>query len=434
MGFWSNLFGRDQVVLPTEFSGDVDMIGFATPAMWLRSMKPEQFFAEQPHLRTVTTFIARMVATVGLHVYERADDGGRERVRDTWVSAAIRKPNPNQSMYSLIYESIMDLCLHDTFIWFLTEDADLPERFRIDRIPPGWVMDYKWADPWTLKKIAIRDHKTGEPIWLPADRIVRVHGYSPTTVRHGLSPIEALKGTLEEQLESAAYRSQLWKNGPRISGVIERPKDAPKWDATARHRFKASWRAQYSGKGSGVGGTPVLEDGMQLKTMHLSAKDEDLVEMTKLSLSTVAQVYHINPTMVGLLDNANYSNVREFRQSLYGDSLGPLITQIEDCLNLFVLPWMSRFDNSIDPDRMYIEFNVESRLRGRFEEQAAVTSTAVGSPWMTRNEARAMNNLPAVDGGDDLIVPLNMTTEGAEDDPPGDPQPPEPGDESGGDE
>jgi hypothetical protein len=31
---------------------------------------------------------------------------------------------------------------------------------------------------------------------------------------------------------------------------------------------------------------------------------------------------------------------------------------------------------------------------------------------MVRNEARAMNNLPAVDGGDDLIVPLNVVTGG----------------------
>ena len=58
---------------------------------------------------------------------------------------------------------------------------------------------------------------------------------------------------------------------------------------------------------------------------------------------------------------------------------------------------------------MYVEFNVEERLRGRFEEQAEVTSKAVGAPWMTRNEARSMNNLPHVEGGDELVVPLNVS-------------------------
>ena len=37
---------------------------------------------------------------------------------------------------------------------------------------------------------------------------------------------------------------------------------------------------------------------------------------------------------------------------------------------------------------------------------------AVGGPYMTRNEARALNNLPSVAGGDDLIVPLNVLTGG----------------------
>ena len=143
---------------------------------------------------------------------------------------------------------------------------------------------------------------------------------------------------------------------------------------------------------------------MKFVPHHLSAHDEQLVDVAKLSLATVASVYHVNPTMVGLLDNANYSNVREFRKSLYGDSLGPIIKQIEGTLNVFLLPKMG-----IDTDRFYVEFNLEEKLRASFEEKAAVTSTAVGAPWMTVNEARELNNLKNIDGGDELIMPLNMT-------------------------
>ena len=124
---------------------------------------------------------------------------------------------------------------------------------------------------------------------------------------------------------------------------------------------------------------------MDFKPFHLKAQDEQVVDMTKLSLQTVASVYHVNPTMVGLLDNANYSNVREFRRSLYGDSLGPLIKRIEDALNLIVLPMLG------EPEGVYVEFNLDEKLRASFEEKAAVTSTAVGGPWMTVNEARAVS-------------------------------------------
>ena len=122
----------------------------------------------------------------------------------------------------------------------------------------------------------------------------------------------------------------------------------------------------------------------------------------KISIETVAQVYQVNPTMVGVLDAANYSNVKEFNRSLYTNTLGPLLRMIEDRLNVFVLPKLGADEGQ------FVEFNVAEKLRGSFEEQASVTSTAVGAPWMTRNEARKLQNLPAVDGGDELITPLNV--------------------------
>ena len=358
----------------------------------------EKLWKEQPHLRAVTTFIARNIANISIHAYERDDDGGRVRARGGALPLLLKRANASQLMQTVIYNSIMDLCLYDEFIWIIGDDNG---EWEIYPISPAWVINRKFKNPWTLKSITFSYE--GEQIEIDADNVIRVCGYRPGSFKKGSSPINALKDTLREQLEAAAYRGQLWRRGPRISGVIERPMGA-KWENSDRRRFKASWQAQYSGRGSGTGGTPILEDGMKFVPHHLSAHDEQLVDVAKLSLATVASVYHVNPTMVGLLDNANYSNVREFRKSLYGDSLGPIIKQIEDTLNVFLLPKMG-----IDTDRFYVEFNLEEKLRASFEEKAAVTSTAVGAPWMTVNEARELNNLKNIDGGDELIMPLNMT-------------------------
>lgn len=366
----------------------------------------EQLWAEQPHLRTVTDFIARNIASVSMHVYRRQADGGRDRVRGTVLSDWVKKSAPNELTYDLIYDSILDLCLYDEFIWAVLDPGE------VRRIPPTWVLDTRWSDPWTMKSIIINDDKTGRPLEILAENIIRVSGYSPGTMKRGTSPVRALRDTLREQLESAAYRGQLWKNGPRLGGVIERPQNAT-WDNTSRQRFKQAWQSQYSGRGSGAGGTPVLEDGMQFKPYHLKANDEQVVEITKLSKETVASIYHVNPVMVGMLDNSNYSNVREFRKSLYGDSLGPIIKKLEDTINQFLLP---KFGTE---DGVYVEFNLEEKLRANFEEKAAVTSQAVGAPWLTRNEARAQNNLPALDGGDELITPLNVSVGSQNDDPTG---------------
>lgn len=361
-------------------------------------MSVEQLWEEQPHLRTVTDFIARSIASVNLHAFRRDDDGGRQRVRGEQISRLMKKCAPGMLTYDLVYRALMDLSLYDEFIWIVDTDRD--GEWRITPIPPTWVYTYRWHDPWTMRSMVIMDDRNRQHIEVPAEKVVRIHGYNPATMKKGSTPVTALKDTLREQLEAASYRSQLWKSGARLGGVITRPKEAT-WDAKARRRFKAAWQSQYTGRGSGTGGTPILEDGMEFKPAHLKAQDEQVVDMTKLSLQTVASVYHVNPTQVGLLDNANYSNVREFRRSLYGDSLGPQIKRIEDALNQWVLPILG-----VDDD-VYVEFNLEEKLRASFEEKAAVTSRAVGAPWMTINEARAMNNMPAIDGGEELARPMN---------------------------
>ena len=61
-----------------------------------------------------------------------------------------------------------------------------------------------------------------------------------------------------------------------------------------------------------------------------------------------------------------------------------------------------------DSDDTYVEFDLKEKLKGSFEERAQILQAAVGGPWMTRNEARADNNLPPLEGGDELIVPLNV--------------------------
>jgi AraC-like DNA-binding protein len=152
-----------------------------------------------------------------------------------------------------------------------------------------------------------------------------------------------------------------------------------------------------------------------------------------LGLTQVAAAFYINPTMVGILDNANYSNVREFRRMLYGETLGPILEQIGQRLTAFILPHL---DIPVD-GKTILTFDTESRTAGTWEEQLQVAGTAVGGPVVTPNEFRARIGLPPLDGGNELNKPLNNANNGgdpaevpagpAEDTPPPPDQPDDPG-------
>ena len=360
-----------------------------------------EIWRTQESVRTVVSFLARNVAQLGLHMFERVGDADRRRLSDHPLALLLKQPNPWTTRYRFIQALVNDFCIYDNAYWLKTRiDSD---RVGLVRIPPKIVtVD---GDDWLTPAGFKVDGTSGTKIY-PREQIVYFRGYGLDLDR-GISPLEALRRTLREEWVSGEMREQVMRNGARMSGYLERPKDAPEWSDTARDRFRASWQAQYSGNGPGAGGTPILEDGMSFKPVSQTARDLQYIESRKLTREEVASAYFVPPPMVGILDNATFSNITEQHKMLYQDTLAPILTMVQEEIELQLLP-----EFEPNPTRFYVEFNMREKLTGSFEERAAAIASAVGGPTMTVNEARALDNRPPIDGGDALIVPLNVTQNG----------------------
>lgn len=377
----------------------------------LLGMSLEDLWRTQPHLRTVVSFLARNIAQLGLHEFERVTDTDRKRVRDGIAARTLGAPNESQTTFDLVSTLVSDVALYDVAYWWVTIDDNRPAGWRIDPIPPSWIINQGggsvFAPAW-YDVAPLGDRSAGGKAQrIQAEQMIVFRGWNPGTPSEGSSPVDALRMVLAEQIHAYVYRQQVWNRGGRVGDVITRPAGV-EWSDAARTRFSEDWKAQWtSDSGPRAGGTPILEDGMTLNKVRFSAHEEEFVEAAKLSLSTVAQVYHVNPTMIGLLDNANFSNVREFRRMLYGDTLGPTIAMIESRLNTFLLPMLG------EKDDRYLEFNIREKLEGSFEEQTAALQSAIGRPWMTADEGRGKMNMPSL-GGDaaELVTPLNVLVGG----------------------
>ena len=375
----------------------------------LSRFTPADLHCTQPNLRAVVDFRARNVAQLGLHVF-RPVEQGRERDRTSAAARVLANPNPAQTGYQLMYSLVADMDLYDEAFWVV---LNAPGILSIRPLPVADVVE-RHGSEWngTLSVDVLLD---GNTVRIPAENLIHFRGYSPAYGHKGSSPIEALRDTLTEQVAAQAYRLSVWRNGGLISSYISRPSGAPGWSKEALARFKQDMREFRSG-GVQSGGMPLLEDGMKIEAGALNSKEQQYVEAAQLSLATVARTYHVNPAMLGETGGVTYANMREFRKSLYGETLGPLLRMVEDHLNTRLLPMLGVEDGS------YFEFNVKEKLRGSFEEEADVLSTATGSgAWMTVNEARATQNLKPVENGDQVLQPLNMAALGATDTPDGDP-------------
>ena len=360
-------------------------------------------YREQPNVRVCVDFLARNIAQLGLHVFRRVSDTDRVRLTDHPLARMLSQPLPAEfkcTRYRLIESLVSDLGIYFNAYWLkIRVEGDV---MGLLRIPPSYVEVSGGLVPTSYKLVlGFRPEMAVSP-----EDIVHFRGYNAESAITGLSPLETLRRILAEEHASGDYREHFWQNAARMGGIIERPQSAPDWSDTARQRFKAEFEALYAG-GENSGRTAILEEGMTWKNASFNSQESEYLGGRKLTREECARAYHIPLPMVGILDHATFSNIKEQHKNLYQDSLGPWLAMIEQDVELQLL---AEFENSAG---VYCEFNIQEKLQGSFDEQAASLQSAVGRPWMTANEARARMNLPSMDGdADRLVTPLNVLVGG----------------------
>lgn len=387
----------DRVTLPPAYSLRVaDDYTLAYAEIW----------RTQPAVRTVCSFLGRNIAELGIHVFRRLSDTDRKRLSDHPLGLLLNKPAPWLTRYRMMNALVQDRAVYDTAYWVKFRAEGTPGIAALSRLAPFRV-EPKGTGGMFADEYVYQGDK-GKRVF-KREELVHFHGYNPTDDVNGSSPIESLRRVLAEDYEASRMREQMLRNGARVSGYITRPRvDAgqSEWSKEARERFKRGWKNQYTGGGPEAGGTPILEDGMEFVPASQTAQELQYVQVRKLTREEVAAAYHIPPPMVGILDHATFGNIEEQHKMLYMDTLGPWLTDLKEEIELQLL---TEFE---DQSGVYIEFNLAAKLKGSFEDQAGALQTSVGAPWMTRNEARARQNLPQVEGGDELITPLNVIVGG----------------------
>jgi HK97 family phage portal protein len=354
----------------------------------------------QPELRTVVDFLARNIAQLNLHTFRKVSALDRVRLTDHPLARLLGRPNASTTPYRMIDALVHDVCIFDNGFWLKVRDLDDATPLGLRRIRPGRITPTgdDWLEPEGYEISGNRGRIT-----VDAGDVVHFRGYNPTDDRSGAPAIESLRQILTEEWAANIYREQLWKNGARLAGYISRPLDAPDWGTKGRERFRSEFQATYTGDSGRAGEVPILDDGMTFQASGVTPRDSQAIEFRKLTREEVARSYHVPLPMVGILDHATFTNIKELHKNLYQDCLGPWLENFQQEIELQLLPDLP------DTSNVYVEFNFAAKLNGSFEEQATQLQGAVGGPYMARNEARARLNLPMIDGGDDLIVPLNVT-------------------------
>ena len=370
------------------------------------NMKAKELYQTQDNLQAVVNFLANSIAQLPLKVYVRDGEDERRRDRDSAAAQTIWRPNADQTSFEFIRALAIEYFVCGcVYVWILPDaDSESGQQLRI--VPSEWIQSGTKKMPYAPDTIRICTTNGGTAFDVPREEFVQFRTYSVGSPGGFLSPISALRNTLTEQVEAGRFRRQLWKSSGRLNAQIIRPKDVAPWTEQQRDNFVTMFRQAWGSGGSKAGSIPVMEDGMEIKPFSTSFKESEWSQSVILSREAVAAAYGVNPSLIWHSNTQTYASSKDNARALYAECLGPVIQMLQQRINAFLLPKLGAEPNT------YVVFDLEEKLRGSFEERAQIFQSAVGAPWMTRNEARAANDLPPVDGGDELITPLNVTEGG----------------------
>jgi HK97 family phage portal protein len=215
-----------------------------------------------------------------------------------------------------------------------------------------------------------------------------------------------LATVLDRALAGAALNQQVafYVNQARPSFMLETDE---KLTADQTKELRARWNEQTQGENAG--GTPILTWGLKAKPVSMSPQDGQLAEMLKMSDQSVALAFRVPLAVLGL-GGTTFASTEALMQSWIATGLGFALNHIEEAFGLlFGLRGM--------PDE-YMECDTRSLLRSAYRERIEGLSRGVMSGIYSPDEARASEDLPAVEGGhgamprvQQQVVPLSYGTQ-----------------------
>lgn len=367
----------------------------APSVQWLggKTVSFTRIYERQLWVAVMVNKLARQVARLPLKVYER-DGDARRRVRTGPLVDLLARPGgPDTPSGPMRLKQ-----------WLMTPTLVHGNALLVKHRPArGAPPDALLPVPWPAVTADLDDSNRPE-MWKWARRHRKVTLLDPSEVVHvaweppdgglGVSPLVQLGVTL--RIEDAAQRHQesSLRNGGRPPSAITIEREFLGLQPEERQQLLANLRedveAIYGGP-ENAGRPAILPPGLDWKGIGHTAKEAELIQQRRLTREEVAAVYDVPPPLVGILDNATYSNVSEMHRMLFTTVLGPWITLIEESIQTQV----------IDPEPafagLFVEFDLSEVLRGDLLTEIQALQSAVTNGLMTINEARQVRNLPPID-------------------------------------
>ncbi|RFB95340.1 phage portal protein [Rhizobium leguminosarum bv. trifolii] len=332
-------------------------------------------------------------------------------------TAASKEPAKDHSAYRIVHKRANE--------W--TGAGDLRTRLTADALlhGDGYAKVVRFPDdgrPFELQRLkpgkvtVLENELTGAPVYRVSEKS-GTHDYPHTEILHiqsflVTSPISLGKEAIGLASILERHGAQFFGSGARPTGIISNDKPlGGEAGAQAVGNIRKSFREWQKG---GSGDPLILDAGWKYDQPAMTSTDAQFLEHRLEQVREIARIFGVPPTMLFELTRGTWSNTEQ---------MGAQFLQL--CLR----PWLDRWQDAYatvllseeEQNHHYFEFVVDDLMRADAAGRTANMTALVTNRIMTPNEARAIQNMPPLPGGDELTNPHTTSTAPKTPEPPKEP-------------
>jgi HK97 family phage portal protein len=372
-------------------------------ADWDRALDPltDEHISPEDSLENSTQWaclalISDTVAALPLQVYQR--DGER------------RTPRPDHPVSRLLNGGpVNDYSTRRTFIKAMEFQRSLRGAAfaEIERDADGrpvglWPLDAAATYPKREDgRLIIQTSAGGETVKLDPANCIHLRGLSADGL-HAFDPTHYGRQNLHAARAMERFGTDFFRNESKSGGFLLHPGNL---SDQAKRNIVGSIQEQAREDGRKRGSRiKVLEEGMKFIETTIAPEDSQFNESAERQVAEIARRHRVPLVLIGAHErNTSWgTGIESLQIGFVTWTIAPLAESLEDEMTAKLLTADERSEG------LYVRANVNALLRGDSASRAALYASGIQNGWLTRNEARAKEDLNPIEGGDVPLRPLNM--------------------------
>jgi HK97 family phage portal protein len=349
-----------------------------------------------PAVWSAISIIADMMAMFPCDVLQKTDKG-RKEISDHRISGLFNNP-PNEYMTAFTARQIAQ---HHALLfgnaYFEIERNNSGEAVALWPLLPEQTDVRKDRQ---TQSLFIRTSIDGQTFDIPAADVLHIKGLGYDGYV-GYSVLLMLRQTFGLALAQDEFAAKFFGNDAKSGGFLQHP---GKLSEVATKNIEDDMNKK--GGLDKAHRVKVLEEGMKFVQTTIAPEEAQFLQSRDFSVADIARVFRIPLFLL-------QSNEKS---TSWGTGLAQ---QMQAFVTVTLQPWATQWEQEIKRKLLtedeiekgiYIKFNMRALLRGDDAGRAKLYQRGILDGWLTRNEVRELEDMNPIDGLDEPLVPLNMTS------------------------